>query len=254
MILRNLLVSQDDLELLIGFRPAPIFVAALIALLAALGLLGEGGNPEVVYSILPGVALGIMGGMAALGVAGTAISAHQAGKAAKEAAKPTSGETALAQEIREVQTGVDAAEVDAMISQAAVPIGAQTAAMQQDVSQGALTQTGGGGEPGVALAGREAAVLTQIARQGSEGMADVSLGARKIGEEKAAIQQGREDALRGMLVGTQDAREGRVAGLKAQQAGAWGQAGSAMLGGTATGMTTGLASSIPITPPTTPTG
>ena len=209
MILQTFLPSKRDLELLFGFRLTPIRALAL----TALGILAlfERSSGDVLFGGVE--ALAILATVLAAGALGAGAGAHTAGKAAKEAAKPTPAEKELKKQVSAIQTGVDPAAVDTAISQAATPIGSAIQAQQQNILQQGMTEgdvTGAGG--------RTAALQRQLTREASEGVAQAALGARAQ-EAQAALVRG-EPQLGGkaQLAGLAVERGRTAAGLKAAKA------------------------------------
>ena len=125
-----------------------------------------------------------------------------------------------------------------------MPIGAAIGTQQTGIAQDVLATESGSGVPGSTFTARGAALQRQLASEGTEALAGLSLGARKQQEEMAAIRQEQQHGLMGLEGQLASARRGQVAGLKAQQSAGLSQMGSSLVGGAATGSSGALTSSM----------
>ena len=214
MFSRKNLIGKQDLEFILGFRLTPLRSAILCVASFASLILPRA--EDLLFTEPFTLALTALT-LASAGL--TTAGAIKAGKAAKEAATPTDAEIALQEDAESIITSVDRAATDTAISQGAVPIASAIAGQQQEIAQQTLGGTGGGGVPG-GVSGRAAALQRNLARQGSEGIADVALGAQRTAEEKGLMAAERKTAALGDVASLSRTRKGQA--LQAQIASSQG--------------------------------
>ena len=215
MLRRYFGITPQEFRFLFGFTAE--WWHALILLLLLPGPGGEGGT-------LLALPVPLLVGMAIASAGASAYGAYKASEAGKEAAKKTSAEKNLEAEAASMVTGVDRAEVESQISQAATPIGAAIEAQQRDIEQEALMGGAAAGTPG-AFTGRAAALKQQLAQEGGQALAQAAMGAQQAGEQKAQIGEERKLALMGELASLGRTRKNQQ--LQASLAGAQIMGGAA---------------------------
>lgn len=228
MRISDWMMSLEDCERLFGIK-ITLFRTSVLAIITVLECFRDHG--EVALAFPPAA---ILGAVAVAGIGATAYGSYKAGKAADAASKKTQAEKDLESEVDSMVTGVDRADVEGMVDQATTPVAGAIAAGQTQTSQDILAAEGGGGAPS-AIAGRAAALKTQLAQEGSGAVAQAALGAQQIAEQKGLLREEQKLAGREALAGLGRQRKNAALQGQLQQGAMWGNLGGSLLGGAASG-------------------